>query len=269
MSEHLERLARVYGGPDEVWERLSASTDPLGPEYLLEVAGSYLKPGDKLLDAGCRNAGHLVRLLKSNEVTAVGIDPLAVHVERAEGEVLAADLSKRATILKGVAQSIPVPDAFFDFIWCRDVVGVVDQLPEALAEMRRALNPEGHLLLYSVFATERLEPREAELVHRPMGNIPANYDRPRVERLFGEAGLSIERVEEIGTQWREYEEERTQPASDALLRLARLRHRKSQIVEEFGQEEFDVEQASLHWLVYIFLGKLMPVMYVLRREPTI
>lgn len=97
-----------------------------------------------------------------------------------------------------------------------------------------------------------------------MGNIPTNYDRPRVERLLSEAGLSVERVEDVGTQWREYEEERTQSASEALLRLARLRHREAQIVAEFGQEEFDVEQASLHWLIYIFLGKLMPVMYVLR-----
>ena len=130
--------------------------------------------------------------------------------------------------------------------------------------MRRVLSSQGHLLLYSVFATERLEPGEAEAVHRPMGNIPTNYDRPRVERLLSEAGLSVERVEDVGTQWREYEEERTQSASEALLRLARLRHREAQIVAEFGQEEFDVEQASLHWLIYIFLGKLMPVMYVLR-----
>jgi len=222
-----------------------------------------------LLDVGCRDAGHLVRLLKANEVTATGIDPLAVHVERAKAALLGADLTERATILQGVAQSIPSPDASFDFIWCRDVLGVVDQLPEALAEIRRALNPEGHLLVYAVFATELLEPREADLVHLPMGNVPANYDMVRVERLFAEAGLSIERREEIGTQWREYEEERTQPASEALLRLARLRHRRPQIVEEFGQEEFDIEQASLHWLIYIFLGKVMPVMYVLRRAPDV
>lgn len=269
MSEHLDRLARVYGGADEVRERLSESTDPVGPDYLHEVAGSYLRAGDRLLDAGCRNAGHLVRLMKSNDVTAIGIDPLAVHIERAEAAVLAADLAERATILQGVAQSVPFPDAFFDFIWCRDVLGVIDQLPEALAEMRRVLNPDGHLLVYTVFSTELLEPRETDLVHLPMGNVPANYDRARVERLFAEAGLSIERQEEIGTQWREYEEERSQPASDALLRLARLRHRKSQIVEEFGQEEFDVEQASLHWLVYMFIGKLTPVMYVLRRAPRV
>ena len=123
MSEHLEKLARVYGGPDEVWERLSASTEPLSPDSLLDVAGGYLKPGDSMLDVGCRDAAPLVRLLKSNEVTAVGVDPLDVHVQRAEANLVAAGLQGRATILKGVAEAIPYPDGPFDFIWCRDVLG--------------------------------------------------------------------------------------------------------------------------------------------------
>ncbi len=265
MSAHLDHLARVYGGPGEVWDRLSESTNPMGPDYLHTLAAAYLGEGDRLLDVGCRDAGHLLRLVQANGITAIGVDPLAVHIERAKAAVVAAGLVERVTILQEVAQSLPFPDAFFDFIWCRDVIGVIDQLPEALAEMARVLSPEGHLLLYTVFSTELLEPREAQRIHVPMGNVPANYDRNRVERLIAEAGLTVERQEEIGTQWREYEEERSQPASDALLRLARLRHRKAEIVQEFGQEEFNIEEASLHWLIYIFLGKLMPVMYVLRR----
>ena len=265
MSEHLDQLARVYGGTDRLWERLGQSTDPVGPDYLLEVATDYLEAADRLLDVGCRDAGHLVRLLGANDITAVGIDPLQVHVERAEAALLDAGVTSRATIIQGTAQSIPFPDGSFDFIWCRDVVGVIEQLPEAFAEMKRVLRPGGALLLYTVFSTDFLEPLETRRVFVPMGNVPENYDRAGVERLFADAGLYVERQEEIGTQWREYEEERSHPASDALLRLARLRRLKGALVDEFGQEEYDIEEASLHWLVYIFIGKLLPVMYVLRR----
>jgi hypothetical protein len=69
----------------------------------------------------------------------------------------------------------------------------------------------------------------------------------------------------IGTEWREHEEERTQPVSRDLLRLARLRRRREEIVEEYGQELYDVSQASLQWKTYLFLGKLQPTMYLLKR----
>jgi hypothetical protein len=51
-----------------------------------------------------------------------------------------------------------------------------------------------------------------------------------------------------------------------LLRLARLRRRRDAIVEEYGQELYDLAQASLSWLPYQMLGKLQPTMYILKRR---
>ena len=65
---------------------------------------------------------------------------------------------------------------------------------------------------------------------------------------------------------REYEEERTQPASQELLQLARLRRNREALVAEFGERMYQVAEASAHWLPYILLGKLLPVMYVLAHE---
>jgi hypothetical protein len=70
----------------------------------------------------------------------------------------------------------------------------------------------------------------------------------------------------VGTEWREYEEERTKPASEELLQLARLRRNRQALMAEFGVRMYQVAEASAHWLPYILLGKLLPVMYVLERE---
>ena len=86
----------------------------------------------------------------------------------------------------------------------------------------------------------------------------------RVEGAFERAGLRVERLEEIGTEFREYDEERTQPVSESLLRLARLRRRRQEVIRRFGKDKYDLWEASLHWLAYLLLGKLEPVAYVLR-----
>jgi hypothetical protein len=125
------------------------------------------------------------------------------------------------------------------------------------------VKPGGSAVVYTVFATARLEPREAA-AFLPLGNVPRNLDRPWVEEAFEQAGFAVERLEEIGTEFREYDEERTRPVSDSLLRLARLRRRRDEVVHRFGQDTYDVWEASLHWLAYLLLGKLEPVAYVLR-----
>ena len=50
-----------------------------------------------------------------------------------------------------------------------------------------------------------------------------------------------------------------------LLRLARLRRQRDAIVEQAGEEIYGHIESNLHWLVYQFLGKLLPTIYVLRK----
>jgi hypothetical protein len=98
-----------------------------------------------------------------------------------------------------------------------------------------------------------------------MGNVDGNLDAGCVEAAFQDAGLAIERRRVIGTEWREYLEERTRPVSRALLRLARLRRQRDDIVAGHGQDVYEHIEANLHWEGYQFLGKLLPVVYVLTR----
>jgi hypothetical protein len=122
------------------------------------------------------------------------------------------------------------------------------------------------MLAYCVYATERLEPREAAMMNGALGNVPEHMVESRMEAAFKAAGLRIAVKNVVGTEWREYEEERTRPASQELLELARLRRNREALIAEFGERMYELAEASAHWLPYILLGKLLPVMYVLEHE---
>lgn len=260
------QLARVYGPETwDVYELLDAGIEPAGPESLYDLAGGYLSAGSRVLDAGCRDAAHLVQLVERYEVTGVGVDPVELHVERARATVEAAAVADRVELLVGVVQELPFPDGHFDFVWCRDVLEQVSDLDGALQEMCRVLRPGGHLLIYTTFATDRLSPEEAELLNHHLGNVPANLIEADVERSFASAGFAIAQKDVIGTEWREHIEERDGAVSRDLLRLSRLRRQREALAGQFSEEILDSVEANLHWGVFQFLGKLQPTAYILSR----
>ena len=189
---------------------------------------------------------------------------MAIHIERAHAAVAEARLTDRVSLHQGVMHDLPYGDAHFDFVWCRDVLEQVDDLDGALVEVVRVMKRAAPMVVFTTFATDLLDERDVEMLRRHLGYVEGTLDRALVEAAFGAAGLAIEHVREVGTQWREYAEERTQPVSRALLRLSRLRRQRDEIVSRHGQDVFDHIEANLHWEVFQFLGKLLPVVYVLR-----
>jgi SAM-dependent methyltransferase len=259
-------VSRVYGPETwDVYELLDRSLDPRGPDALLELATERLTPASVVLDVGCRDASHLIELVRATGARGVGIDPLGRFVERARAAVAEASLDGRVRIVQAGMQDIPYPDGSFDLVWCRDVIEVVEALEIAIEEVARVIRAGGHMLVFTVFATDRLEPREAALLAQNLAVLPANLAEARVEGLFSRAGLAVVLKEAVGTEWREHAEERTQPVSRALLRLARLRRQRERIVEDAGEEIYGHIEANLHWEVWQFLGKLLPTIYLLRK----
>lgn len=222
-ARYLEQLTRVYSPATwEVYADLNRSLEPLGPQSLLKLAIGLLRPGDRVLDAGCRDATHLVELLQATMgTTGVGVEPVASPLEQARRILADAALGDRAGVVQGSVHQLSMSD------------GQVDPL----------LRNHG-------------------------GNVYSNLDRSRLETAFAAAGILIEQVDEIGTQWREYAEERTQPVSRKLLQLARLRRRWDQLVTVHGLSAVKHVEANLHWEVFQFLGKLLPIVYTLRKRET-
>ena len=262
---NLQRLSRVYGPTAwDVYERLDVSLYPAGPDSLFDTAATYVAAGDVVLDAGCRDGAHLVELVRRFDVDGVGVEPVALHIERAREAVHAAGLGDRITVHHGVMHDLPYPDSHFDFVWCRDVLEQVDDLGVALVEVVRVMKPAARLLVYTTVGTDLLTADDAEIMQRHLGNVDGNLDRAALEAAFARSGLAVESLDVIGTEWREYAEERTHPVSRALLRLARLRRQHDEIVHEHGQDIYEHIEANLHWEVFQFLGKLEPLVYVLR-----
>src|SRR5256885_3895692 len=224
---NLTQLSRVYS--DETWrvyEALDESLAPAGPDSLYELAGECLTADSRFLDAGCRDAAHLVRLIQLYGATGVGVDPVEVHIARARAAIDGAGIGDRADVFVGVMQELPFPDGHFDFVWCRDVVEQVDEVEAAIRETARVLRPGGRMLVYTTFATDRLTTEDAELLNRHLGTVPANLVEANIEGAFASAGLAIERKDAIGTEWREHVEERSGVVSRALIRLSRLRRQQ-------------------------------------------
>jgi cyclopropane fatty-acyl-phospholipid synthase-like methyltransferase len=264
-QNHLEQLARVYGPVTwDVYAQLDRSLNPRGPDWLLHRAGEYLDPGSAVLDAGCRDAAHLVRLVRAHRVTGVGIDPVSLHVERAQTAVEAAGLQEHITIVHGTMEDAPDLGLKFDLVWCRDVLEQVADLGAALAGAAQVLKDDGRMVVFTTTATALLEVGEWEMLNRHLGNVAGNIVEANLEAAFTAAGLQVEDKDVIGTEWREYAEDRTRPVSTALLRLARLRRTRDSVVAEHGQDVYDHVEANLHWKVFQFLGKLSSTVYVLR-----
>lgn len=148
---------------------LDRSLELRGPDSLHDLAAEYLVPGAVILDAGCRDAADLIRLVQAHDATGVGVDPVENHVARAHAAVAAAELGSRVEIVQGVMEALPHPDGHFDLVWCRDVVQQLDLLVPALKGAARVLKQDGHMLVYTVFVTDLLAPQEFEMLERHMG----------------------------------------------------------------------------------------------------
>ena len=264
-ADHVARMSRAYSNETwDLYEELDRSLEPAGPNSLLDFAGEFLRPGATILDAGCRDASYLIRLVRAHGASGVGVDPVAVHVEMARAAVAEAGLTDRIEIVHSGVESLTHPDHHFDLVWCRDVLEQVELLEEFMRGAARVLSPAGRMIVYTNLATDRLEAGESEMLGRHFGNVQRNLDEAHLTATFHAAGFEIERRESVGTQWREYAEERTQPVSQSLLRLARLRRLRDSVVATRGQDVYDHVEANLHWLLFQFLGKIEPVIYLLR-----
>ena len=265
-DDHLRAVSRVYGPETwDVYAALDRSLDPRGPDSMVELATERLTAESVVADVGCRDGAYLIQLARASGARGVGIDPVSRLIARAREAVAEAGLESRIDLLEGVMQEIPYPDASFDLVWCRDVIEVVEELEAGIIEMARVLRPGGHLIVFTVFATERLEPSEMTLIGQSLAVLPENLNEETVTTAFTNVGLSVVSKDVIGTEWREYDEERTQPVSRDLLRLARLRRQREQIIATAGADIYGHIESTLNWQVYQFLGKLLPAIYVLRK----
>ena len=250
-------------------DALDESLHPRGPELLYEMVGKLRLPlAGSVLDLGCGEGQHSIQLAELFRFAVHGIDPVPRHIELANEALDQAAkrdpaLSKLVRFELGAAESLPMKDASIDLIWCREVLYHIGSLDKAFAECRRVLRTGGYMLIYHNFATDRLEPREAEWQWYE-GVVPANQNPQHVEAAFAGAGFQIDQCIELASEFGENAEEKTGQVGRQLIHAARLLRAPERYIAKFGRAAYDIMLRDCLWHVYRMIGKLSARVYLLK-----
>jgi SAM-dependent methyltransferase len=266
----LEQSYDAYPRIEEAFQdALDPSLRPRGPEMLYDLVSDLRLPtGSIAVDVGCGEGRHTVKLAERFGFTVTGVDPVRRHLELGNEALVAAgerrpELTGRVHFELGTAEALPVEKGSVDLVWCRDVLVHVAALDLAYAEFRRILRKGGRVLVYQMFGTDRLEPREAEWLWKTTGVVPTSAEPDRTDVAIAAAGLRVDECIDVGTEWGEWAEEQAGKGSRQLLHASRLLRAPDRYVAEFGQAAYDIMLGDCLWHVYGMIGKLSRRVYVL------
>jgi SAM-dependent methyltransferase len=248
---------------------LDTSLQPRGPELLYHLVDELRLPREAtVVDVGCGEGRQALELAERFGFSVRGIDPVQRHIELVNAALASAaarrpELGSSVRFERGTAEALRVAGDSVDLVWCRDVLVHVADLHRAYAEFRRVLRRNGHILVYQMFGTDRLEPREAAWLWATAGVVPESARPERTEAAIVAAGLRVDRCVELGTEWSEWAEEHSAKSSRILLHAARLLRAPERYIGQFGQAAYDVKLGDCLWHVDIMIGKLSPRIYLL------
>lgn len=106
--------------------------------------------GQAVVDAGCGSGRYLLHALRRGAARAIGVDLSPQMLERAGAELGTLRAGTQVTLLQGNLEALPVPDARADLTICGLVIGHLEHLEQALAELCRVTRPGGILLCSDV-----------------------------------------------------------------------------------------------------------------------
>ncbi|MFZ0012570.1 MAG: methyltransferase domain-containing protein [Acidimicrobiia bacterium] len=255
----------MYGDWD--WEAAVAavdrSLDPRPSSSIIDMFGELgLGPGDVVIDIGGRDARHGLEMAERFGCRVISLDPSPMNIKDGEIAVSQHDFGHLVEVVLGSVEVIPAGDGTFDFVFTRDMFAHVADADRALAECARVLAPGGRMLFHQVFATDLLEPIEADQVFGHTAAVPERFSVEGFEEAVSEAGFSIDHVEVVGSEWNEASQE-AGTAPNYLLEVSRLRRNKDALLDEIGEVAYRVVYGNALWSINQMLGKLESRVYTL------
>lgn len=253
------RIEETFG------ERLDESLAPRGPDSLwAEFDRLHPPEGGLVVDVGCGEGDASIELARRHPVRVHGVDPIERHIELASAAARAAAVDERVDFSVGVAEATGLPDSSASMIWTKEALMYAD-LDAAFAEFRRVLRPGGAVFAYQVCTGSAMSDKEAKAFwHEAAG---ARSVRPEhLHDAAAGAGLTTLFRTEFGSEWGEYQQERSGAGGRRLVHAARLLRQPSRYIEEFGEENYRIMLNDCLWHVHRMTGRLTGVAFGFRLD---
>jgi cyclopropane fatty-acyl-phospholipid synthase-like methyltransferase len=256
----------MYGEWDYVAavELLDRSLNPRPSASIFDTVESLgIASEDVVLDIGGRDAHHGLLMAERFGCRVVSVDPATANIDDGLRNISGHEFGSLVSVVRGSIEDIPAADNEFDLIFSRDMMSHVADQTLGFAECARVLKPGAAMVVHGVFATELLEPREAERLYADLAVVPGSMMVAGFEDAAHRAGFSIEELDVIGSQWYEASQE-AGTAPNYALQVSRLRRAENELLDELGEVPYRVMYGNALWGIYILIGKLETRLYVLR-----
>lgn len=152
-------------------------------------------PNAAMLDIGCGGGANLKRLLsRADSGTAYGVDYSNVSIELSRETCSEEIAAGRCFVEQADVASLPFADERFDIVTAFETVYFWQDMPRALAEVRRVLKPQGRFLICNEANASTPEMRAQADVIENMTMYTAN----ELEELLVSCGFAIEQIDDTG-----------------------------------------------------------------------
>lgn len=143
-----------------------------------------------------------------------------------------------------------MPDGHADVVWCTDVLGLIDDLPTAVAECARVVKPGGIMISYVTVSTSRMAPFEQAELDASQGTVAASMDQAQLEHSFSQH-FTIEQSIVVGSQHRQHlVENGDHETLQNLMRAARLMTWPDDFRARHGDLAYRAALTEALWSVY-------------------
>ena len=159
-----------------------------------------IRPGQRVLDAGCGVGGSSLWLAEQRGAYVVGITPVASQVTRARRFATMRGLGGRVAFEQADYACTPFPDASFDVVWALESLCHAHDKAAFYYEAARLLRPGGHLVAAEyIRASRSLGAHGERLLHQWLDGWAIPDLDTREEHLdnAGSAGFADVRLEDV------------------------------------------------------------------------